>query len=302
MPYRIRDTEAVPVAIKRIALEQISRARDELVSGDLEAAEAVHQVRKRFKKLRGLLRLIRPAMESGRFRAENRFFRDQGRVLAPARDDQVMLDTLDMLDKAGLEIDSNDLETLRQLLVDRRDVHLKGGDGSLAERMASVASALDRYPEHLINWELRRKDFSALRSGLKHSYRNGRKALKAVRRQAEDDRFHEWRKRVKDHWYHSRLLQGIWPGVMKAYRGELEYLSDLLGDDHDLAVFRRNVELRSGGVLAAAARDGLLRCVDRQQQQLRGKALVLGDRIYAEKPKRFIQRWERYWFCWRLTG
>ena len=47
---------------------------------------------------------------------------------------------------------------------------------------------------------------------------------------------HEWRKRVKDLWYHCLLLQDAWKPVMSALADEAHELSDRLGDDHDLAV------------------------------------------------------------------
>ena len=41
--------------------------------------------------------------------------------------------------------------------------------------------------------------------------------------------FHDWRKRVKDHWYHSRLLQGFWPAGIRPHRKAVKELSELLG-------------------------------------------------------------------------
>ncbi len=45
---------------------------------------------------------------------------------------------------------------------------------------------------------------------------------------------HEWRKRVKDLWYHVTLLQDAWRPVMSALADEAHELSDRLGDEHDL--------------------------------------------------------------------
>ena len=50
MPYRIKRSEKVPEAVRRIALEQIDRARSELRDTNMEAAESVHQARKRLRK------------------------------------------------------------------------------------------------------------------------------------------------------------------------------------------------------------------------------------------------------------
>jgi CHAD domain-containing protein len=300
MPYRIKRAEAIPKAVRRIAMEQIERARNELRGEDLEAAEAVHQARKRFKKLRALLRLVRPAMKSKRYKAENRLFRDLGRRLAVARDNQVLLETLDALaDAHNGEPGAEELSALRDVLVSRQEAQREGDGRDLDSRMIEVAAALDRYPARLEGWSLGARGFAALGPGLKRSYRQGRKAMRKARKTPGDAQFHEWRKRVKDHWYHSRLLQGQWAELMKPHARELKRLSDLLGDDHDLAVFRETVASLNASPLSDAGRRSLFTLVAQRQEQLRNAAHDLGARVYAESPKRFTQRWRAYWRAWR---
>ena len=85
------------------------------------------------------------------------------------------------------------------------------------------------------------------------AYARGREELHACR----DDRFyaggladvellHEWRKRVKDLWYHAKLLEEAWPPVLQALGDEAHALADHLGDDHDLGVLAERIERRSG--------------------------------------------------------
>lgn len=303
MPYRIRRGEPVQEAVERIAMEQVDRARAELRDRELEAAEAVHQARKRFKKLRALLRLLRPSLEKMQFKAENPFFRDLGRRLAGARDAQVLLDTLDALCSGEDQtIDPQDLQPLRDRLLADRDAHLEDDQQGLAKHREEVAAALDGYTERLAAWKLDAAGFRALGPGLKRSYRQGRKALARTRRHPTDGDFHEWRKRVKDHWYHSRLLRGVWRGPMKAYSRELKRLSDLLGDDHDLAVFRQALEAVPADVLVPETKARLLDRVSTRQEELRGRAWTLGGRVYAEPPKRLHRRWKAYWGQWRPTS
>ncbi len=81
-----------------------------------------------------------------------------------------------------------------------------------------------------------REGFDLMRPGLEREYRRGRGALRAVRKDPSAEAVHQWRKRVKDLWYHLRLLQGVWPATMGAAADEAHALSDLLGDHHDLSV------------------------------------------------------------------
>ncbi len=85
MAYRIKKGDkSVQAGLRRIADEQIGRALGEIDDDDLDFAEKVHQVRKRCKKLRGLIRLVRPAFDD--YSAENGAFRDAAQMLSGVRD------------------------------------------------------------------------------------------------------------------------------------------------------------------------------------------------------------------------
>jgi CHAD domain-containing protein len=116
-----------------------------------------------------------------------------------------------------------------------------------------------------------------------------------VRSAPEADRFHELRKRVKYHWYHTRLLRPLWPLLIRREAKAGDELSDLLGDEHDLSVFR-GMLLREPHLLAGVELQAeLFACIDRRRESLRREAIVLSRRLFAEKPKHFVRRYQRYW-------
>jgi CHAD domain-containing protein len=72
----------------------------DLASGgqaDDAESEAVHEVRKCFKKARAALRLARDDLGEDVYRQENACFRDAARPLTEVRDAEVMLETWDDL-------------------------------------------------------------------------------------------------------------------------------------------------------------------------------------------------------------
>ena len=86
----------------RIAREQIDKAIAIAEDAGQAPAKRVHEARRRAKKLRALLRLVRPDFSD--YAAENAFVRDAARGLSAARDTKVAEDTLDrLLDWAGRE-------------------------------------------------------------------------------------------------------------------------------------------------------------------------------------------------------
>jgi CHAD domain-containing protein len=144
--------------------------------------------------------------------------------------------------------------------------------------------------------------FDALAEGLKKTYARARKARRAAYAKGEAKLFHEWRKRVKYHGYHVRLLRSLWAGPLEARRDELDELSDLLGDDHDLGDLRETVLERPdelGDLGAEPVIQTLLGLVVERQIELRSRARPLGARLFAEKPKRFTGRLRRYWDAWQ---
>jgi CHAD domain-containing protein len=90
--------------------------------------------------------------------------------------------------------------------------------------------------------------------------------------------------------------------MMKTYRGELKYLSDVLGDDHDLAVLQETVEGQPELMPDEQARHELAELTMRRQEHLRALALTIGQRLYAPRPRAVIQSVEQYWNMWHLEA
>lgn len=298
MPYSFRRSEPVSKGIRRIAREQIERALDELNDSSLGMHESVHQARKRCKKIRALLRLVRPGIEPT-YQFENAWFRDAGRILAPLRDAQSVLETYDeLLCYYAEPIDRGELIKLRERLVDRRD-RLVLDQHNPRELLEQFQTQLRTATTRIADWPVDKLDFSAVAAGLSKSYRRGRHAMPVAYDEQTPESFHEWRKRVKYHWYHLRLLKRTWPSVLKKRRKAASKLADLLGDDHDLSILddilRNEFADEVDTPMLQAARGLILgRCRD-----LRRHARSIGERLYADKPKSLARRLERYWNTWR---
>lgn len=301
MAYRFKSRKSVEQELGRIARQQLERASAELTDPELDPDKAVHQARKRFKKLRSLLRLVRPALDREVYKSWNRRFRDLGRSLAGARDADVLLQTLDVLEEAmRVNAAAPDLSALRRELA--ASTGQEAGDDSrdLKTRMAAVAEDLRAAREEMIRLSIDGNRFETLGAGLQWTHARGRKALRKTRESSTDDHFHEWRKRVKDHWNHSRLLMDVWPSLMKPYAKEMKRLSDLLGDDHDLAVFRQRLRELPEDTIPEPIAEALHQSIEHRQRMLRSEAYRVGNRVYAEKSKRLRQRIESWWEIRRM--
>jgi CHAD domain-containing protein len=139
------------------------------------------------------------------------------------------------------------------------------------------------------DWPLERDSFAALRDGLRRTYRRGRRDFKAVQANPSAEALHEWRKRVKELWYHHSLLRPLWPPVMQAVGDEAHELADRLGDDHDLVMLAAWIRENTD------AEPEFFEAADRRRAELQAEAMILGARLYADKPSSYVRRLRRLW-------
>jgi len=294
MPYRLRrDDAGLETAVRRIALEQIDRAIAEIDDPDLDRHETVHQIRKRCKKLRGLLRLVRSAFPD--YRAENLAFRDMARAVSGLRDTQALIEAYDaLMDRHGEEIDRRATGAIRRRLTLQQKEALTV-DSALERKLAAFRKQMVAARKRAAGWRVEGDGFAAIAPGLEKTYARARLAMADAQRAGTPRQFHEWRKRVKYHWYHMRLLQEIWPAEMAARESEADRLGELLGDDHDLAVFRQRLLDAPQAFGDLRAVQAFVELIDRRRGELKAEARLLGRLLLAEKPRRLARRLERYW-------
>src|SRR5215471_7581166 len=97
MASQLREGEAGTRGVRRIVRKEIGKALQALECGRLPSDKAVHDARKRLKRVRAGLRLLRTALGDRLYREENASFRDAARPLTEVRDAKVLLDTFDQL-------------------------------------------------------------------------------------------------------------------------------------------------------------------------------------------------------------
>jgi CHAD domain-containing protein len=294
MAYRIRPQRNAAREARKVALERLEKATDALCVEPAERAEGVHQARKRFKELRALLRLVREPL-GARFSVENRQVRDTARRLAESRDATALLESWDAL--AGREPHLFDGEPLRQIR--ERLQQRAAPDGQVhadfEREVAQALTELHTLSEQVRHWKLAGKGFGLLAAGLRRTYADGRRELSEAQASGSVEALHEWRKRVKDHWYHCQLLSPCWPAALEGRADQLKRLADALGDDHDLAVMLKLMQDEPELFGAEDTRERLLQCIEQRRAQLQLKALRLGRRLFAEKPKALQARIGAYW-------
>src|SRR5262245_48931047 len=97
MGFRLKSGQAISDEVRRIVLRQLDMAVSELKRiGDPESDEAIHDARRRVKKIRAVIRLVGPVLDKT-YRAVDSELGDVSRLLAPVADGQGVIDTLNQL-------------------------------------------------------------------------------------------------------------------------------------------------------------------------------------------------------------
>jgi CHAD domain-containing protein len=288
--FRLHGGEGVADGLRRIARAQIDGAVEGLRDRDgTDVGEAVHDARKSFKRLRALVRLARDELGTETYRRENTAFRDAGRGLAGARDAKVLVETLDGVTEAFAdELPDDAFAPLRaRLVTEAKAAHdrLEDDEDALREVLDALASARARVE----TWPLdSQAGYDMLGPGFARIYRRGRRARKAAARDTNAETLHELRKRVKDLWHAAQIARPVAPKTMRKLARRASKLSDVIGDDHDLAVLRETAAARADA-LSAEERELLQTLIDRRRRRLQEEALARACRLYAAKPKKLAR-------------
>jgi CHAD domain-containing protein len=299
MTRRLRQTEAGVRGVRRVARKEIDAALDGLTKRSI-SDEDVHEARKLLKRTRAALRLVRPAVGDRAYRRDNAALRDAARPLSEIRDARILVDAFDAVAKGARLSDRRAWRPFRAGLAAeraRRHATTLRRRGALRRIRKKLATARKR----IGNWAGQGGGWEVLGAGLERVYRAGRKTFARARRKPAVARLHAWRKQVKYLWHQLQLIEPIWPAILRDLGDQAHRLSDLLGDDHDLAMLEERLR-RSPARPRGAAGEKLASRIATRRAALESKAVTLGARLYEESPRAFVERLAGYWRAWRAEG
>ncbi|MCK5931731.1 MAG: CHAD domain-containing protein [Fulvimarina manganoxydans] len=298
MAYKIDPAKPLDAQLRHVAIQQIDRAADTLSALGDDPHEAIHEARKRFKKLRGLIRLLRPADEQ-LYKSLNALFRDAAKGLSDVRDKAALVEAIDKLEAhvAG-EVATDAFGPVRAKLTADRD---KAMETSAAHQGEAVETALVNLAkaktqmEGFVIGDGRRKvkrEAQLIAEGMALTYGRARKALKTAKRSRQADDLHELRKRMKYHWMHLRLVSPLWPDGFEPAIKLAKAIADDLGDDHDYAVFRAGLTETPESFGDPQSLSVVLALMDRRQSELRQGSLDAARRLLIEREDALEERIE----------
>jgi CHAD domain-containing protein len=291
MTWRFEPGERLQNEFHRVAAEEIARVRTGLGDPGADKNAAIHSARQGFKRLRALTRLGKTQLDAD-FEAENRRWRDAGRLLSGSRDTTVLLETFDKLvADGGAKLSPGDTARLRSRLA------ATGAPNGVAEQndhMQEALQLLDDAEQRVasLHWP---SSTRALVRGLHKGQARLRRKWRKAHETGAADALHSWRKCVKDQAAQLRLFRRVVHNGLRDRRNEEKQAAEILGEEHDLWLLGdrlAGITLPQG---AARTRDMLRDEIEKQRDKLRREAFKKGETFSSEKPKSFARAIGEAW-------
>lgn len=306
--FSLSSGETVARGLKRICLDQFQFSLNELTAGD-DLNRAIHELRKSNKRVRSLLRMVRPVIGEKIYRAENSALADASQLVAPARDGAVMVDAIVRLRARYGHLLAPGIWEGTENRLRQRHERMMNRILSDDELIQSVTKALYRARSRYAAWPVDASEprmgprplpdsYRSVGPGIGDTYDRGRKAMRYALANPRPENFHEWRKQVKYLRHQMEIVTPLWPEVIGGVAGSVAQLGDVLGDDHDQAELISIVATLPELAPNPDERHLLVALSNERRRELHAAARVMGGRIYAETGDQFTSRLKAYWSAW----
>ena len=298
--------ESVSAGLRRIVDELITSAIECIRQPSTDREEDLHQVRLAIKKLRAILRLLRPLVSKTFFKRENARLRSAARRLARLRDFAVARRTLEQVtDKlASHSQDAAVQEVFESFLAQTPASSRYDEDRETALQLAARALTQTRRAFRAL--PLPDRGWKTIEPGLKKLYRQNRMWMKCALSSDKDEDFHEWRKHVKYYFYLLKMLTPMWPSRLGKTVKHLDCLQDKLGKDHDLVVLKSFLVKHLSNPKKRTPVGQIIQYLEKRSAKFRKQSVALGKILFDGKPgdwmKALRKRWEDWQSCAKVRG
>ncbi len=269
--------------VKRLILVYNQSAADYLIKS-LNRNEGIHQARLCCKRIRSILRLIKPALSAKHFKEANQFYRIQAGKLSEVRDFTALSDAAEKL--TGSMHSEASKHYLTVFIHQTRTGRIRRlRSFSKSDVRQQVIDDFMKYPVQIKELILNSGSEKTLKTGIERSYRIARRGFLVAEYALNAVQLHEWRKAAKYLWYMLEAVSFLHPTTNKAYIMGLKRLCALLGTYHDLELLQRAIETDLH--IPKINQAGIRGSIRNQMKRIRQKALLEGALLFLSKPRQF---------------
>jgi CHAD domain-containing protein len=276
------------ISLKEFTNSLIVELMDSIIldcqSSDLTIENKVHSVRKMFKKIRALLKLVKFKDKSD-YKKENYFFKESAKKLSQVRDMHVAIENLNNFKES---IKNKVLQKKINSLIHQINNSLSSIN--CQSLLNEIEKELNEKKESLTIEELLIVNkIKTLSVGFKKNYKLGKIKMKKSLQNNSSENIHCWRKHSKYLYLQSLLLSPLLKNSKKNFLYKVDNLSELLGKYHDLC----NIEdlLLSDQFYDFNDKDKqkLFKIIQIEKMGLYNKIKKAGNKVFSESSSTFPQ-------------
>lgn len=277
MKFRIKKKEPLPLAVRRIAEEQLRFAAQK-TAGQRLSPTSIHNARKAIKRTRAVLQLLRCDRNAATVREEDQALRNAARLLAADRDLHVQWVALKRLKTCKSD-------GICRVLRERLQSTQTNQKSQSPPQVRRFNDAIKSAQRHVSKWPTGNLDQDQLALALKRSYRRTRKCFKEVRAAPVGEKLHKLRKAAKSFWHQLQLTDALALEKLRKFSDNAHDLTRYLGDEHDFYLLLTAL---------ADATDSDSRAVKHEIRKLRSKlqkrAFKIAEQTFDLAPSAFHER------------
>jgi CHAD domain-containing protein len=295
MSYELRPDQSLGKNLRRIFRKEIGGALA-IALGEMEVVDTpVHALRKHLKKARAILHLVQEEIGERRFRSQDHWLRNVGRLMSEIRDAEVRLQTFRQLQQVTHRRRSGPCQRIEMMLTFELENFVVAFAGWEKEAIPLLERARDASKK----WPIDNFDMKQLRRAVRSTYRSGRRKLAAAKANPCTANFHELRKQVKLLGYQLRILRPLNRVVIQTLSEEMDELGELLGRVHDLSFLGDRLREEQKQADGRTRDDGLLAVIDSSQAELQRDTEELAETFFAERPRQFSSLIDAWFYDWQ---
>jgi CHAD domain-containing protein len=209
--------------IKKHIRKVIEYCRDKNMSDD----KAIHQIRRRFKKLRALLHIFSYDLKKGFFKEQNELYKTYATKCSKVRDTKVLEDLyFKIVQKYSLDQDSY-LKILALIKNSKEHIDIK-------ELRDTIGKSLKENLSYVKNYTFQNNKDKFIFDNINKVYKQVRFYSGEVKCKDDDVKYHSLRKWLNYYFYQSQLFKNS----DKKRNKQIKHLISTLGEIHDITVFK----------------------------------------------------------------
>ncbi|HMO15632.1 MAG TPA: CHAD domain-containing protein [Pirellulaceae bacterium] len=286
MKIRVKKSDLNKRSLQGRIARQLARL-EEMIDGNVITNDQVHSMRRSFKKIRAMLRLLRFGLTREDFARSDDAVRACGKLLAPLRDAWVMENLLaKSYEQIGINEEERDrlIEVVQTKLPDDMLIIESTCGSSRHVRyqsplMSQLSQAIEITADSVVGWSDWHVDQQSLLQGVGRMYQRGQQDFRRSKKQPDAEHFHTWRRRVKQLYFFTRLIPWFWTEI-KPTKNRLKRLECCLGNEHDLYVIQEFLLCSANAILSPHKMSALLKQTNHRRHKLQKKALRIGKDVY----------------------